>query len=143
MARILAEIVAANGTGIEGDAVFVRSRYIDHPAKLACTVAIIEGVLVGFQILKRAWEGNPYDVPGGWGIIGTHISPEAARRGVGRILFAASRDAAAATGLVSIDATIGAGNADGLAYYAAMGFRTWREPDGAVCKRYDLTATSA
>jgi len=153
VSRVLAEIVVAKGAGVEGvgvegvgvegDADFVRARYIDHPARVACTVAVIEGEVVGLQSLKRAWDGNPYDVPSGWGIIGTHIFPSAARQGVGRDMFAVSRDAAAAAGLVSIDARIGAGNAGGRAYYAAMGLWTRREPDDAVCKRYDLAPPQA
>ncbi len=81
MARVLVEIIAVKGTGVDGDADFVRARYIEHPARVACTVAIVGGVLAGFLALKRAWEGNPFDVPTGWGIIGTHISPSVARRG--------------------------------------------------------------
>jgi ribosomal protein S18 acetylase RimI-like enzyme len=81
---------------------------------------------LGFQSLLRAAAGNRYDVPVGWGIIGTHIGPRAQRRGVGSALFAASREAALAARLTRIDATIAADNATGLGYYEAMGFRTYR-----------------
>lgn len=80
--------------------------------------------------------GNRYDVPEGWGIIGTHVSPRGHRQGVGSALFASSRAAAERSGLTYIDAYIGAGNVSGLRYYDAMGFRTYREPDGIVQKMY-------
>lgn len=85
--------------------------------------------------MKRAAAGNPWGVRPGWGIVGTHIRPDAARRGVGRALFGQTLDAARAAGLRHIDATIAADNAEGLAYYEAMGFRTYRTPEGRICKR--------
>ncbi|NYF18352.1 ribosomal protein S18 acetylase RimI-like enzyme [Microbacterium sp. AK009] len=120
------------------DAVFVTERYLDPEHSLSCTVADRGGVVVGFQSLKRAWEGNPYGVETGWGIIGTHIHPDAARRGIGRGLFDRSLAAARAAGLAHIDATIGADNSAALAYYAAMGFAPYRDGDGAVPHRFDL-----
>jgi hypothetical protein len=53
-------------------------------------------------------------------------------------LFAQTLDAALGFGLTSIDATIGADNAEGLAYYEAMGFREYRQLEGAVSKVYQL-----
>lgn len=104
-----------------------------------------DGRVIGFQSLKRAWPDNPYDVAEGWGIIGTHIHPDAGRGGLGRKLFAESLAAAKAAGLQHIDATIGADNATigadneaGLAYYAAMGFVPYRDGDGAIPHRFDL-----
>ncbi|WP_285136775.1 GNAT family N-acetyltransferase [Microbacterium sp. lyk4-40-TSB-66] len=120
------------------DAGLVTERYFDAAHKIACTVAERDGVVIGFQSLKRAWPGNPYDVEVGWGIIGTHIHPEAGRGGIGRSLFARSLAAAHAAGLRHIDATIGAGNAPALAYYAAMGFRPYRAGDDAIPHRFDL-----
>ncbi len=58
-------------------------------------------------------KGNPYEVEPGWGVIGTHVSPPAARRGVGTALFAASRR-------------------------EAMGFRTYRTSARATGKRYEV-----
>ena len=104
----------------------MRARYIDHAARLACPVAIdATGVLVGFQIAEtRLGRATPMTCPAGWGIIGTHISPDAARRGVGRALVCREPGRGRRRpGWSVIDATIGAANADGLAYYAAMGFR--------------------
>ena len=122
-----------------GDAAFVGAHYIRHPDQLACTVATDEtGVVLGFQSLKRAVPGNPYRAPVGWGVIGTHIHPEAARCGIGRELFAVTRAAAAQAGLLAIDALIGAENAEGLGYYAAMGFVTHRHEPGGVRKAFHL-----
>lgn len=120
------------------DVALVRERYLDVEHTVACTVADRGGTVVGFQSLKRAWPGNPYDVPAGWGIIGTHIHPDAGRSGIGRQIFAISLAAATAAGLKHIDASIGADNAPALAYYAAMGFTPYREGNGVIPHRLDL-----
>ncbi|WP_152466417.1 GNAT family N-acetyltransferase [Sulfitobacter sp. THAF37] len=121
------------------DADFVRSNYLEDPDRIRCSVAEdANGTVLGFQSLKMATRGNIYDVAPGWGIIGTHIRPEAARQGVGRALFAATLAAAKAAGLAHIDASIAADNPEGLAYYATMGFETYRTPDGLICKRYTV-----
>lgn len=116
----------------------VRERYLDEEWLVACTVVVQEGRVVGFQSLKRAWPGNPYDVPEGWGVIGTHVHPDAGRSGLGRRLFTVTLTAARGAGLQHIDASIGADNAPGLAYYAAMGFTPYREGDGTLPHRYDV-----
>lgn len=120
------------------DAGLIRDRYLDVEHTIACTVADEDGRVVGFQSLKRAWPGNPYDVPVGWGIIGTHIRPSAGRSGIGRRLFAISLSAGKAAGLQHIDASIGADNKAALAYYSAMGFIPYRESDGLIPHRFDL-----
>lgn len=135
MSHVLREIIALTGRMRPHDPAFTLSHYIADPDGIRCSVAVDdEGDVLGFQSLKRAVAGNRYDVPEGWGIIGTHIGPRAHRRGIGRALFAVSRDAAVAAGLTRIDATIGADNPMGLTYYEAMGFRTWREGPGIVQK---------
>lgn len=120
------------------DVALVRERYLDKEYAVACTVADQQGRVVGFQSLKRAWPGNPYDVPEGWGIIGTHIHPDAGRSGLGRRLFATSLAAAKAAGLRHIDASIGADNPPALAYYSAMGFIPYREGSDTIPHRFDL-----
>lgn len=120
------------------DAALVRERYLGHEHTVACTVAEQEGRVVGFQSLKRAWPQNPYEVPEGWGIIGTHIHPECGRHGIGRRLFAVSLVAARRAGLRHVDATIGADNEPALAYYGAMGFVPYKHLDGAIGHRLDL-----
>lgn len=139
MGQVLREIIAHTGRQRPNDVDFVMGRYIADPANLCCTVAIDgSGDIVGFQSLKKAVAGNPYDTPEGWGIIGTHISPRVHRQGVGKLLFSATRKAARQAGLEKIDAYIGADNPSGLRYYDAMGFRTYRTPEGIVQKAYDL-----
>ncbi|WP_299575083.1 GNAT family protein [uncultured Williamsia sp.] len=118
----------------------IRGRYLEHEHSIACTVAVEGQRVVGFQSLKRAWVDNPYDVAVGWGIIGTHIDPDAGRGGIGRRLFVVTRAAAETVGLRHVDATIGVDNRAALAFYAAIGFTPYRERDsaGAVGYRFDV-----
>ncbi|UYV37897.1 GNAT family N-acetyltransferase [Rhodobacteraceae bacterium D3-12] len=120
------------------DADFVRENYVLGPHNIRCSVAEDAGVVLGIQILSRAQAGNQWGIEPGWGIIGTHTRAAAVRRGVGRALFEASLDAAKSAGVEKIDASIGADNHEGLGYYAAMGFETYRSPQGRVCKVYDV-----
>ncbi|MCU6453495.1 GNAT family N-acetyltransferase [Sphingomonas sp. A2-49] len=135
MSQVLREISKHAGRQRPNDVEFVIGRYIADPTSIQCTVAINEAEsVVGFQSLKKAVAGNPYETPDGWGIIGTHISPKVHRRGVGKLLFMATREAALEAGLEMIDAYIGADNPSGLRYYDAMGFQTYRTPEGIVQK---------
>ena len=77
-------------------------------------------------------------VPEGWGIIGTHVHPEAARSGLGRRLLVESLAAAKAAGIRHVDARIGAGNAPALAYYSAMGFQPYRRIGDTIAHRLDV-----
>lgn len=120
------------------DVALVRERYLDMPHRVACTVAEQQGQVVGFQSLNRAWPDNPYDVGEGWGIIGTHIHPDAGRSGLGRRLFAVSLAAAKTAGLRHIDASIGADNAPALAYYSMMGFTPYRDYGDTIPHRFDV-----
>ncbi|NVO58174.1 GNAT family N-acetyltransferase [Rhodobacteraceae bacterium B1Z28] len=139
IASVLQNLFDAGKRSKSCTAEFVLGHYISHPDSIRCTVAVErDGRILGFQSLRHAVANNPYDVTVGWGIIGTHIRPAAARRGIGRGLFAQTRDAARAFGLSFIDATIGAENTEGLAYYEAMGFRAYRQPEDAVSKVYQL-----
>jgi ribosomal protein S18 acetylase RimI-like enzyme len=139
MGQVLREIIEHTGRQRPNDVDIVMGRYIADPTSIRCTVAVDgSGNIVGFQSLKKAVAGNPYDTPEGWGIIGTHISPTAHRQGVGKLLFSTTREAACQAGLKKIDAYIGADNPSGLKYYDAMGFRTYRTSDGIVQKVCDL-----
>ena len=140
MNAVLEPILRRWGSDRPRGAAHVRAHYIAHPDRVACAVACAGGRLVGFQSLKRAGPGNPYDLPEGWGIIGTYVAAAAAGQGCGRALFAVTRAAAEAAGLLRIDATIAAGNAEGLAYYAALGFRPWRRHGSALGKVYEVDA---
>jgi len=139
IASVLHELVAAGKRHSASDSEFARAHYITHSNNLRCTVAEDEdGNILGFQALILAIEGNPYGAPVGWGVIGTHIRPTAARRGIGRELFERTHAAARANNLEAIDATIGANNPEGLNYYEAMGFRDYRVSDGAISKAFRL-----
>ena len=131
--------MAAGKRSAPGDAEFASSFYIAHPDQLQCTLALDDtGAVLGFQSLKLAKPGNPYDTPVGWGIIGTHIRPDAARRGVGAQLFKETLLVAKNFALPAIEAVIQKANAEGRAYYRAMGFETYRKTADEVCKRYLL-----
>ena len=139
MAAVQNEIFAAGLRKVPTGVATVLENYIEHADRIECVVAEDEdGRILGFQSLRYAWADNPYGVAEGWGIIGTHVSPQAARRGVGSALFAATRKAAEDRGLKNIDASIGADNPLGQGYYEAMGFTTYRQPEGLVCKVYRL-----
>lgn len=146
MSAVLMALIAAGKRQSAGDVDFVRARYLISATKLLTTVALdADDTVLGFQALSRAGEGNIYGVEPGWGVIGTHIHPDAARRGIGKSLFAQSLAKAKETGLPAIDATIGAENAEGLAYYGAMGFVEYRRDQETISKQFvlspDATAT--
>ena len=142
MSGLLKELTASGKRKSSDSEAFVRDHYIEDPRKIRCSVAEEKGVLLGFQSLIRADTGNSYGVEPGWGIIGTHIRPSAARRGVGRALFAVSLKAAEDASIAKIDASIANDNPEALAYYEAMGFRTYRTPQGLICKCLDLKVHS-
>ncbi len=138
MAEVQNAIFRAGLRAAPVDADQIREVYLSGEHTVVCTVAVEDGRVIGFQSLKRAWPGNPYDVTVGWGVIGTHIHPDAGRTGLGRRLFAVSRAAAVAAGLRHVDAGIGADNSPALAYYQAMGFRPYRDDGALVSHRLDL-----
>ena len=144
MSNVLEDLLVAGRRTKRADADFVAAHYLEHAHRVNCFVAIgDDGTLLGFQSLKRAAEGNPYETPVGWGIIGTHVRPAAARMGVGSQLFAATLEAARKAKLPAIEAYIGEQNAAALAYYEALGFRTYRRSDGVVCKAFQISRSSA
>ena len=140
MSGFLKELTASGKRKSPDSEAFVRAHYIEDPGKIRCSVAEENGVVLGFQSLKRAEAGNKWGVEPGWGIIGTHIRPSAARRGVGRALFAVTRKAAEDASIAKIDASIANDNMEALAYYEAMGFRTYRTSEGLICTCLDLNA---
>lgn len=144
MSTVLTDIIAVTQRNRPSDPEFVLSNYITNPHDIRCSVAVDEnGDVLGFQALILATEGNQYGVAIGWGVIGTHISPRAARRGVGSTLFKVTKEAAMEAGLQNIDATIGEHNDGGLAYYESIGFRTYRTGQGTICKRFILSPAIA
>lgn len=142
MSSVLHEIVMSWESDRASSQEFVLDFYIRHCDQIACVVALdADDGVVGFQSLKLAVEGNPYGVAVGWGVIGTYVRLGTGRRGIGRALFAATLRAARDAGISTIDATIGEENGPALAYYEAIGFRTYRSQPGAVCKRLFVQAS--
>ena len=138
LAAVQNAIFAAGLRKTPVDADRMRAIYLDLPQTLALTVAQRQGQVLGFQWLGRAWPGNEYGVAPGWGMIGTHIRPDAGRSGIGRRLFAETLAAAQRAGLAHIDASIGDDNAPAFGYYQAMGFRPYRKSEGRIPHRFDL-----
>lgn len=127
-ARMLQALVTAGKRTAPADPDFTRRQYFDAgPGQIAIFVAAKGEGILGLQVLKRAEQGDPYGVPTGWGMIGTHVHPDAAGQGIGRRLFAETAAAARRAGLDRIDAAIAPENAEGQGYYAAMGFLLDRE----------------
>ena len=124
---------------LPSDVLWVRKNYVSHPDKISCVIATEPGGnITGLQILRLARPDTPYGTPTGWAAIGTHVHPYAARQGIGKALFSATLEAAQEAGIPAIDAKIGAQNADGLAYYGAMGFQTHPEFDDPGRKAFLL-----
>lgn len=118
LADILNPIIRAGGTtGIEDtlDPDTLAHWFIDGPDVIACHLGEAGGRVLGFQSLSRFG-----DLPPGWADIGTFAREP--RSGTGTALFAATLVAARATGITTINATIRADNAGGLAYYRRLGF---------------------
>jgi L-amino acid N-acyltransferase YncA len=154
MCAILNAIIAIGGTTAYEDPFTpetMTANYIAAPALIRCTLAELEGQVVGFQAI---WHPDPaHDQnapPPGWAVIASFVKPGLTGQGVGRALFAATQDAARAAGVATIDATIRADNASGLTFYGAMGFRDYAvipavplkdgTPVDRIRKRFDLTA---
>ncbi|WP_299935242.1 GNAT family N-acetyltransferase [uncultured Pelagimonas sp.] len=137
----LKKLTAIGQRSLPDTADYVLGRYIDHPDVLSCCLAVSEGgTPLGLQVLVRASAGNEYGLTQGWGIVGTHIDPDAARQGIGKALFTQTRETARLNGLRFLDAAIGDQNAGGLAYYERIGFETYATEPGRVRKRYDVSA---
>jgi GNAT superfamily N-acetyltransferase len=146
MTALLNAIIAIGGTTAHQHPkteAKVRHDYIDGPSVLTSVVAEVDGRVIGFQSLDRS------DLlPPGWGDIGTFVSPDVQAKGTGAVLFAATVAAARAKGLTTLNATIRADNAPGLAYYSRIGFTDYaQDPDwalddgrkvGRISRRFDL-----
>lgn len=118
LADILNPIILAGGTtGIEDvlDPPTLAHWFIDGPDVIACHLAEAGGKPLGFQSLSHYG-----DLPPGWADIATFARQP--RCGIGSALFAATCAAARAAGIVTVNATIRADNAGGLAFYRRLGF---------------------
>lgn len=143
MSDVLQELIAVGKRTNSAKVEFVLSHYLNHPARLHCAVATDnESTVLGFQSLKIAGKENPYGTPIGWGIIGTHVRPVAARHGVASRLFGFILKGAREANLLAIEAHIGRTNDTALAYYDRIGFQTYRETDKVICKAFALAQES-
>lgn len=146
MVKLLNAIIAAGGTTAHQTPMTIdtmREHYIAPPDLISCHVALTNGTLSGFQYL--GWSD---DHPGGWAIIASFVALDRAKMGIGQKLFAATRFAAVAAGVKTIDATIRADNTGGLKYYGGLGFTDYDvlsqiplhdgTPVDRIRKRYDL-----
>jgi L-amino acid N-acyltransferase YncA len=142
MTAILNAIIAIGGTTaheeLKAEAT-VLNDYITGPDVLACSVAEVDGSVIGWQ--SAGWyHGHPD--------IGTFVQPGTQAKGIGAQLFALTCTTLRAKGITYIHATIRADNVPGLAYYARMGFRDIaRDPRyalrdgkvvGRVTRQFDL-----
>lgn len=147
LAAILNAIIARGGTTAYRTP-FTPDRFLSKFMRgdrlLLCLAAHgRSGELFGFQHLAR----HP-DLPPDWGDIATFARSDPKVRGVGRALFEETARRARSLRLSTINATIRADNEEGLGYYDAVGFRTYRTADavpladgtrvGRVSKRLDL-----
>lgn len=124
MTMLLNEIIAIGGTTahqIPLSDTDMLHHYIQPEHHISTFVAVLDGAVVGFQML--VWP-NPDEgpMPDHWGFIGSFVKVGVTGQGIGRALFAATCAAARNVGCRHIDATIRADNASGLRFYGAMGF---------------------
>ena len=120
LAAILNAIIAQGGTTALEDPYTPEAlsrAYIDGPDALICMVVEGDGAVLGFQSLARH-----QGLPQAWADIATFTRQHGKVPGAGTALFAATRAAGLALGIATINATIRADNAGGLAYYRKMGF---------------------
>lgn len=150
MAILLNCVIAAGGTTAHltpMTADKMRDHYIAPKGVVSVQVAITNGQLSGFQFL--GWQTNPdYPMPDGWAIIASFVALDRGKLGIGQKLWSATRRAAIAAGVQTIDATIRADNVGGLKYYGGLGFTNYAEipnlplsdgtPVTRIRKRLDL-----
>ena len=148
LAELLNEIIAAGGTTayeVPFTPEALAEAHIDGPRVITSVMAEDDdGRAMGFQIVLRSEKLGP-----GWGDIGTFARRGATARGIGSALFAATRTAAVAAGLTTLNATIRADNSGGLAFYSRMGFVDYAVARGVpladgtpvdrISRRFDLT----
>ncbi|MEM6381455.1 MAG: GNAT family N-acetyltransferase [Pseudomonadota bacterium] len=143
MCALLNAIIVTGGTTAHREPFTIDqmvSLYVEAPLSIACTVASEGSNLLGFQSVEWCdpnWTGEDA-LPDDWAVIATYVAQCAHGRGIGRLLFRETRQAAQAAGVTTIDATIRRENTGGLAYYSKMGFADYRESADAVSKRLDL-----
>ncbi len=84
MSAILAQFNLRSRSDRSSDAAYVSQHYIEHSDTVCCSVAEdSDGIVLGFQSLKRVQDGTPFGLPPGWGSIGTYVALNAVRQGIG------------------------------------------------------------
>lgn len=150
MVAVLNEIIAVGGTTAHQrpfDGARMTAHYIEPSNLISCNVAEVDQTIIGFQSLN--WATNPDDpLPDRWAIIASFVSMRASGKGVGQLLFNATKEAAKLANVNTIDATIRADNTPGLRYYTGLGFSDYDRlvdiplADGTcvdrIRKRFDL-----
>lgn len=144
MCAVINPLIEAGGTTAHRDPFDTErmiSHYLSPPGKISCVVAVADGRIAGFQSVQRvdpSWTGFE-NCPPGWGAIASFVETGANGRGIGKRMFAATREAAVKAGLEAIDATIRRENTGGIAYYASIGFIEYRSDSERISKRYDVS----
>lgn len=107
---------------------FTAARFTDEflspSACIACTVAVFDDRLAGFQYLGRPAK-DAYPTPETWAFIASFVAPGMHGCGIGRRLWEETLASARTEGVRAIDATIRADNPAGLRFYAGLGFTDW------------------
>lgn len=122
MVTLLNAVIAAGGTTAHQTPMAVdemREHYIAPQNLISCHVAITNGRLSGFQFL--GWDQKR----DGWAIIASFVALDRGKMGIGQKLFSATRFAANAANVKTIDATIRGDNLGGLKYYGGLGFQDY------------------
>lgn len=149
MADLINAIIVRGGTTAYEDpfdAAALDAEFISPPPRVCCFVAEQGGTIVGFQSLMRPFEDDP--LPDSWASIATFTRVGLTQRGAGSALFVQTRAAARPAHITTIDATIRADNAGGLAFYSRLGFVEYAvipavplkkgAPIDRIRKRFDL-----
>lgn len=128
MTNLLNAIIDVGGTTAHQrhfDEARMMSHYLAPPSIIVCHVALEQNVLLGFQSLEWSNDtpSDPYARPSDWAYIASFVKDGHQGKGVGAQLFKATESRAKKAKVKAIDATIRADNAQGLSYYAKMGFR--------------------
>ena len=124
MRTLLNEIIRVGGaTAITNELSLdeMREWFVFGEAVVSCFVAVdSDGTIIGFQSLSTYGS-----LPAGCVDIATFASRSCQKSGVGRALFARTRETASTLGFAVVSASIRVDNVGGLAYYSRMGFATY------------------
>ncbi len=120
-------IIQAGGTTAH-QTLFDNDRMMKHylapDLLISCQVAIEEKTVVGLQSLE--WSDPEYEGPdprpSDWAVIASFVKQGQQGKGIGQLLFNATKTAAMLAGVKAIDATIRVDNTVGLAFYEKLGF---------------------